>query len=123
MVKVNMGNQKHTSPLKRREEDGSLSWDWKMPMVTQVPIKNRIVRMELHTTPSSTKPGKLVATALIPLFQLMGFSQGVHLPWVLQQLRGCSCPFFLGMMSASELAVTMILPPLSSALELVGKQV
>ena len=85
MLKVNMGNQKHTSPLKHREEDGSLSWDWKMPMVTQVPIKNRIVRMELHTTSSSTKPGKLVATALIPLFQLMGFSQGAHMPWLLWQ--------------------------------------
>jgi len=74
--KVNMGNQKHTSPLKRADEDGSLTWDLKLPLVAQVPIKNRIVKVELHRTSSRTKSGKLLATALIPLFQLMGFRQG-----------------------------------------------
>lgn len=74
--KVNMGNQKHTSPLKRADEDGSLTWDLKIPLVAQVPIKNRIVKVELHRTSSRTKSGKLLATALIPLFQLMGFRQG-----------------------------------------------
>jgi len=74
--KVNMGNQKHTSPLKRADEDASLTWDLKMPLVAQVPIKNRIVKVELHRTSSRTKSGKLLATALIPLFQLMGFRQG-----------------------------------------------
>ncbi|DBB06469.1 TPA: Tricalbin-2 [Trebouxia sp. C0004] len=72
---VNMGNQKHTSPLKRCDEDGSLTWDLKIPLVAQVPIKNRIVKVELHCTSSRTKSGKLLATALIPLFQLMGFRQ------------------------------------------------
>ena len=71
-----MGNQKHTSPLKHADEDGSLTWDLKLPLVAQVPIKNRIVKVELHRTASRSKSGKLVTMALIPLFQLMGFHQG-----------------------------------------------
>ncbi|DBA67072.1 TPA: hypothetical protein ACH3X2_001401 [Trebouxia sp. C0005] len=72
---VNMGSQKHTSSLKRADEDACLTWDLKLPLVAQVPIKNRIVRVELHRTSSHTKSGRLLATALIPLFQLMGFRQ------------------------------------------------
>ena len=71
-----MGNQKHTSPLKRADEDGSLTWDLKLPLVAQVPIKNRIVKVELHRTSRRTKSGKQLAPALIPLFQLIGFRHG-----------------------------------------------
>ena len=71
-----MGSQKHTSPLKHADDDGALTWDLKCPLVAQTPVRNRIVKVELHTTSSRKKAGKLVALALVPLFQLMGFSQG-----------------------------------------------
>ena len=71
-----MGSQKHTSNLKHADDDGSLAFDLKCPFVAQVPVKNRIVKMDLCRTSSRTKAGKLLANACIPMFQLMGFSKG-----------------------------------------------
>ena len=78
MLQVTLGSQKHISNLKHAEEDGGLTYDLKCPFVAQVPLKNRIVKMELYRTSRRTKSGKLVATACIPMFQLMGFTTGVH---------------------------------------------
>ena len=71
-----MGSQKHTSILKHADEAGSLQWDWKVPLAAQVPVANRIVKLDLHTTSSRSKAGKVIARALIPLFQLIGFHEG-----------------------------------------------
>lgn len=76
VVQVTLGSQKHTSNLKLAEEDGGLTYDLKCPFVAQVPVKNRIIKMELYRTSRRTKSGKLLATACIPMFQLMGFSTG-----------------------------------------------
>lgn len=78
MLQVTLGSQKHTSNLKHADADGALTYDLKCPFVAQVPVKNRIVKMELYRTSSHTKSGKLLAKACIPMFQLMGFTKGAQ---------------------------------------------
>lgn len=75
---MTMGSQKHTSSLKHADADGTFTYDLKCPFMMQVPVKNRIVKMELYRTSSHTKSGKLLARACIPMFQLMGFTKGLH---------------------------------------------
>jgi len=83
-LQVGMGNQKHTSHLVHADERDQTTWDLKCAFAVPVPIKNRIVKLELHSTSSKSKAGKVIAHAHVPLFNLMGFHTGVRqmLLWV-----------------------------------------
>lgn len=74
---MSMGSQKHITKLIHPEDDGGLTWESACTFLVQLPIRDRIIRLQVHSTPSRTKEGKLLAHAHIPLFQLLGFTQGL----------------------------------------------
>ena len=76
-LQAKMGSQKHTTHLIHPEDDASLSWDSECTFVAPVPVKDRIVRLEVRSTSTRTKQGKVLAHAHIPLFQLIGFNTGL----------------------------------------------
>ena len=82
-----MGSQKHITHLIHPEDDASLTWDSACSFVTPVPVKDRIVRLEVRSTVTKTKQGKVLAHAHIPLFHLIGFDKGMFVACVRSSLR------------------------------------
>ena len=98
-----MGSQSHVSRLRRATEHRTATWNQNFAFAMAVPLRNRVIKLEIWGTYDRKRQGKILAHAYIPLFSAMNSGQdpqgqstgcqpryrGHWLPWCQDQARAC----------------------------------
>eukprot|EP00891_Asterochloris_glomerata_P006512 jgi/Astpho2/6512/fgenesh1_pg.00099_%23_1_t len=74
-LKVSMGSQSHVSRLRRATEHRTATWNQNFAFAMAVPLRNRVIKLEIWGTYDRKRQGKILAHAYIPLFSAMNSGQ------------------------------------------------
>ena len=82
-----MGSQSHVSRLRRATEHRTATWNQNFAFAMAVPLRNRVIKLEIWGTYDRKRQGKILAHAYIPLFSAMNSGQDPQ-----GQSTGCQPP-------------------------------